>query len=376
MTHKRLYRPPPDLNFTEADLRTMSRPVELPAQPWRYTLTPKLVAALVRVAECAGQMRAAPLSYYRRKELEARSKRIRILWTVGHVFTSVRPEEVDAVLGGARLPDEREPIAESIRRAAIAEDALAHYVTTQGELSPELAMAYHQSLAASPRRDPGLWLRFNGRERAKLLELHRGSVPVPPAVQALFEWADEDAFIADSPVLRAATLYWGLTLLFPNWHSIGVILHHELRAGRVDPHGLLMLTNATDARQTLLDTPAFSTADADAGELTGYFERFTSALEDVLLERLDELGRVQNNEAHLPWKVVAPPDALDARIFEAVEKLGQAGSAAIIETLGREAPPLRTIQRRLQKLVTDGVLAKRGARKNAVYTLAGRVGTG
>ena len=45
----------------------------------------------------------------------------------------------------------------------------------------------------------------------------------------------------------------------------------------------------------------------------------------------------------------------------------------------KDAPPpdlLGGVQRRLQKLVSDGVLAKRGARKNAVYTLAGRDGSG
>jgi len=45
---------------------------------------------------------------------------------------------------------------------------------------------------------------------------------------------------------------------YAQWHAVGVILHHELRAGRVDPHGLLMLTNATEARRTLLDTPPSS----------------------------------------------------------------------------------------------------------------------
>jgi hypothetical protein len=96
----------------------------------------------------------------------------------------------------------------------------------------------------------------------------------------------------------------------------------------------------------------------------------------VLWERLEALGRVRDNEEHLPWKVVAPPDALDAHLYEVVERLGQAGSAAIVAGLGKNAPPLRTVQRRLQKLVSDGVLAKRGARKNAVYTLAGRDGSG
>jgi hypothetical protein len=321
-------------------------------------------------------MRASPISYYRRKELEMRSKRIRIMWAVSKVFSSVKPEEVDAVLGGARLVPKREPIAESIRRAAIFEEALAHYVTSQGQLTPELAVAYEQALKAVPGHGLGRWITFAGRERAKMLELHRGSVTVPPPVKTLFEWVDADPFVSDSAVLRAAALYWGLTLIFPHWYSVGVVLHHELRAGRIDSHGLLMLTDATEGRRRLLSTAANYTADADDGDLTKYFEHFSLALEEVLRERLAELGRVRDNEAHLPWKVIAPPDALDARLFETVERLGQAGSAAIVQALGSEVPPLRTIQRRLQKLVGDGILAKRGARKNAVYTLSGRAGDG
>jgi hypothetical protein len=195
-------------------------------------------------------------------------------------------------------------------------------------------------------------------------------------VKALFDWADADPLVSRSTALRAATIFWGLTLLFPQWRAVSVALHHELRVGRVDESGLLMLTEASEAQRELLTTPATFRTTADEGDLTAYFERFAFALWRVLDERLRELGRVQDDEAHLPWKVVAPPDALDARVYEVVERLGQAGSAAIVEGLGQSAPPLRTVQRRLQKLVSDGVLSKRGARKNAIYTLAGRDGTG
>jgi hypothetical protein len=49
---------------------------------------------------------------------------------------------------------------------------------------------------------------------------------------------------------------------------------------------------------------------------------------------------------------VPPPAALDARAYDGVERLGQAGSAAIVEGLGQGAPPLRTVQRWLQKHVS------------------------
>ena len=162
----------------------------------------------------------------------------------------------------------------------------------------------------------------------------------------------------------------------PAWRSVSVVRHHELRVGRVDANGLLMLTEATVAQHELLDTARIDLLETDEGDLTKYFELFTSALLRVLWERLEALGCVRDNEEHLPWKVVAHPDPLDADLYEVVERLGQAGSAAIVAGLGKNAPPLRTVQRRLQKLVSDGVLAKRGARKNAVYTLAGRDGSG
>ncbi|MCU0690069.1 MAG: hypothetical protein MUF54_01580 [Polyangiaceae bacterium] len=377
MTRKREYRlPTPKL--TDAELQAYTRPTELPAQPWRYTITPELVTSLTRIAEAAGEMRAVPISYYRRKELEARARRLRILWVVGWRYVSVKPEEVEAVLNGARLVERREPIAEAIRRAAIVEDALAHFATEihgDPRLTPELATAYERAGLAMPGFNTGRWMEFNTRERARVLDLHRGSIEVPPAVRALFEWADADPLVSTSTVLRAATIFWGLTLLCPTWRGVSVVLHHELRVGRVDPHGLLMLTEASEAQRELLTTPARTMAAADEGNLTTYFERFAYALARVLSERLRELGRVQDTESYLPWKVIAPPDALDAHVYEAVERLGQAGSAAIVEALGRNAAPLRTVQRRLQKLVSDGVLSKRGARKNAIYKLAGRDGT-
>jgi hypothetical protein len=148
MTRKRLYRPPPDLNLTETELRTMSRPVELPAQPWRYTLTPKLVTTLVRVAECTGQMRAAPFSYYRRKELEARSKRIRVLWTVSHMFTSARPEEVETSSDAPRTTKRTFPGRWSRRPTR---STLAYSRQLRGSAKPEARPSSRRSDARHPR---------------------------------------------------------------------------------------------------------------------------------------------------------------------------------------------------------------------------------
>lgn len=117
-------------------------------------------------------------------------------------------------------------------------------------------------------------------------------------MKALSDWADQDPLVSQSAVLRAVTLYWGLTLLYPSWKSVSVVLHHEFRIGDVDANGLLMLTEATEEQHELLTTRSHRMVRADAGDLTTYFEEFSSALMRVLWERLEQLGRVQNNEPH------------------------------------------------------------------------------
>lgn len=369
---------------TNEQFRRVFRAQDLPPQPWRYTITPTLVHNLTSVADAAGQMRAAPLSYYRQKELAARAKRMRILWNVSGLHRSVKHEEVEAVLRGARLVGKRRPTGDAIERAALVEDALAHYTAftvDDRRLTAEVTMAYHFCSSEIPgvKRPPHgtistmpNWKLFSPRERAKLLNLQREQSTVPPEVKAIFEWVAHDPLVSKSAVLRAATVYWAMTRLVPSWQSASVLLHHELRVGGIDANGLLMLTEATVAQHKLLNIPAYRTRGAEEGDLTTYFEEFSSALLTVLWERLEQLGRVQNNEAHLPWKVVGPPDELDARLYEVIERLGQAGSAVILKALGADAPPLRTVQRRLQKLVGDGVLSKRGGRKNAIYSVADR----
>jgi len=364
--------------------RELFRAEELPPPPWKYTITPALVQHLTRVADAAGQLRASPLSFYRQRELAARAKRMRILWNASGIRSDITEDEVETVQRGVRLPEKRSSAAEMITRAMLVEEALAHFTAGGAgdrRLTPEVAEVYRRcSWGGAPGTRPpqrgthgaANWKLFSPRERAKLLDTQRARAEVRPEVKAIFDWADQDPLVSKSPVLRAATAFWGLTLLDPSWHSVSVVLHHELRIGNVDPHGLLMLTEATVAQHELLTTPAHRMVTADAGDLTGYFESFAWSLALVLDELLEQLGPVQHNEGFLPWRVAAPADELDARLYDVLDRLNQAGSAAIGAALGADAPPLRTLQRRLQKLVAEGVLAKRGARKNAVYVLADR----
>jgi hypothetical protein len=59
-------------------------------------------------------------------------------------------------------------------------------------------------------------------------------------------------------------------------------------------------------------------------------------------------------------------------MFEVVQRLGTAGSTAIVAALGTNVPPRRTAQRRLQKMVRQRTIIRNGARKMATYSVPGR----
>jgi DNA-binding Lrp family transcriptional regulator len=65
---------------------------------------------------------------------------------------------------------------------------------------------------------------------------------------------------------------------------------------------------------------------------------------------------------------VSPPDDLDRRIFSMVQSMGSARTTQLHQALGPEVP-LRTLQRRMQKLARRGLLEKHGTRKDAFYRL-------
>jgi hypothetical protein len=67
--------------------------------------------------------------------------------------------------------------------------------------------------------------------------------------------------------------------------------------------------------------------------------------------------------------MVRPPDELDRQVFEIIERLGSARTRDILDAID-DPPPLRTLQRRLQRLCRDGLIRKNGARKYAYYRLA------
>jgi hypothetical protein len=86
-------------------------------------------------------------------------------------------------------------------------------------------------------------------------------------------------------------------------------------------------------------------------------------------ELCDQLLSYQDKEERLPWLMVRPPDELDRQIYDIIEQLGAARCKQIYEEL-RDPSPLRTLQRRLQRLAQDGLVSKHGGRKNAYYRIA------
>lgn len=343
----------------------------LPRRPWRYTLTPTLLARLVEIGVAQGELNAAPLNFHRRRERLAQARRERIFLEVKQYYRSVTMGEVEAVLSGEHVRTPRPDILNAIRHAVVAEDAFANYAHSETSLTPELAVAYASIHSAIPGGEPTRWLPLHPGERAQVLALHRRAVVVPQAVRDVFAWVDGDAFLAKPGVLRMAALFRLLHLTL-RWSAIEV-LHHELRATGIDRHGFLVGSRAGLAG--LVFTSDQSAAVSE-GDFTEFFELFAEQLAVALRQTGEELGRLRGGEAHLPWEVVRPPDALDAAIVKVLERATDAGSALIAQRLGRDAPPLRTLQRRLSQMVSDGLVLKAGVRKNATYSLPNRSGAG
>lgn len=347
------------------------RPEKLPLETLRYELRPSLVRLLAHAHYDAGLCNGMRFSYYGRKRLEVEANRRRILRMMirAQGGTGVGLEEVAHVLAGDRLPPRQRVAQEFIRRAAVLCEA-ARQLGRPGEpTKPESIESYLDFLSNGTT----LWSRFIGRSREHLLEIHRGSVTVPEPVARLYEWIGDDDLVAEEPFLRTAALYWGLSLLYPHLSSrpaVDAIVDHELRAGGIDQDGLFVIGDYDAGREAIRLGDVVSTADS-TGNLTGYFEHFTLALAKALGEHHSRLRAVQDNEDRLPWLTVRPPDQLDRQIFDVIERCGSVTGQDLLRQL-TDPPPLRTLQRRLQRLGRDGFVTKHGARKFAYYRLTER----
>ena len=157
--------------------------------------------------------------------------------------------------------------------------------------------------------------------------------------------------------------------------GIDAVVAHELRAGGLDPHGLFIIKEYEHGREALALRRGLNVATKAlvSGDVTGVLEHFAHYTGLALADCAARLRRHQDTEDRLPWMMLRPPDEMDRLIFEAVEKHGSATSPTVLAALPEPRPPLRTLQRRLQKLVHGGLLVKHGARKDAFYRVAERM---
>lgn len=350
--------------------RERERPDVLPTEPLHYTIDAHLVNLLTWAHRSAGMCAGMRFSHYGHKRMEVEANRRRITYMAVRSGHTVNLEEVSRVLAGDLLPPRRRLAQDAIRRAAVLCEAVRQFGRPNEPAMPEMFVTYLDFL----KKGTTLWAHFSGQSKERLLETHRGSVEVPTAVAQFFEWADEDTLVSGDPILRAATLYWGLSILYPYEYerpAIDAIIDHELRAGSIDRHGLLVLPDYEFGESALRLGGIITSAADNSGDLTRYFEHFTLDIARVLVEHHKRLEAFQDREDRLPWLMVRPPDELDRQVFDIIERFGSARTQDIIGELS-DPPPLRTLQRRLQRLCKDGLVIKNGARKYAYYRLVER----
>jgi len=351
----------------------------VPLDKLKYGVTPRLVTLLTFAHRNAGAAAALRFSYYGRKRLQTQADRLRIANLVAGSGQRVKLDEVEHVLAGDILPPRRHITEEYIRCAAILLAAIEQYGNRNDVTTPETFTAYMDLVRRGSDTGSTSWAKFAGQRRDKLLELHRDSVKVAAPVKQLYDWISEDELLATEPLLRAAVLYWGLTrdhAATMDRMAISAVVAHELRAGRLDPHGLFVLDESQHGREAQeLWKGALPPARPARlkGELTPVLEHFAHHVALALHELRQRLERHQDQEDRLPWLMQRPPDEVDRLIFEAVEKRGSATSSVILGDLPKPRPPLRTLQRRLKRLVHEGLLAKLGTRKDAFYRVSERL---
>jgi hypothetical protein len=351
---------------------------ELPLDRLRYTLTPAIARSMAFAHRYAGEISAMRFSYYGLQRLEAQAERVRIASLCAAADHPAQQGEVAHVLAGDILPPRRRVAQDIIRRAAVLVDAIAQYGDRHEVSTPEICAAYFDLVARGDETHTTSWSRFAGRERARLLDSHLASARMDPTMEKLYAWLAEDELLCREPLLRAAVLYWALSELPIRGIArmgIDAVVAHELRAGRIDWNGLFIIKEYEHGREALALRRGINVATKAqvSGDVTGVLEHFTSYVGHALADCAARLRRHQDTEDRLPWMMVRPPDEMDRQIFEAVEKHGSATSPTILAALPVPRPPLRTLQRRLQRLVHDGLLVKHGARKDAFYRVAERI---
>jgi hypothetical protein len=247
-------------------------PTKIPFEKLRYELTPSLVSNLTWAHRGGGKLSAMRFSHYGHKRLENKALTRRIAHMVSRAGTNVGLDDVKNVLAGNLLPPRRHAAQTIIRRVAVIQEGVRQFARSGDVTTPEI---FHTCLNFINSGDP-LWSRFIGAKKEKMLEIQRGSVSVTRDVAKLYEWVNDDELIEHEPILRAATLYWGLFCLHQSGTekpALEAALDHELRAGGIDNHGLLVLPDTDPGFEVLDHYDIFSIKAYETGDLTQRWKR-------------------------------------------------------------------------------------------------------
>ena len=115
----------------------------------------------------------------------------------------------------------------------------------------------------------------------------------------------------------------------------------------------LAFDNRAEQREAGLGRGRLSRHPALVGALGGD----VGDLRFATVRELEALGRVRDNEEHLPWKVVAPPDALDIVDGEVVRKDRVGGPSVSLGAIAARRLPATASMRSLPDFSKDASAA-------------------
>jgi hypothetical protein len=338
----------------------------------RYQASSELILSLNLVHRRAGLIDGMRWSPFGLRRLQIEADKQRIMKLVQSAGASASCAEIDTVVAGGVLP--RRCNLGAIRRAVLLCHVVREAAAKGNATAPETVAVYFGLVNGTDARVATLWSRYVERHRDGMLTLSSARVETQPEVSRIYEWMDADPLLSEEPILRAACLYRELSGLHPQpgtKPAILAVVDHELRAKKLGLPVLFVLGDRK-ASGRFLSPPPPERSDSRADDLTRLFEGFSLEIADALGERWKQLCKQQDDEQRLPGLMARPPDELDREIFDVIEKVGNTRCGDLRDMLN-DPPPTRTIQRRLKRLVGDGLIVKRGARKDAYYVIAGQV---
>jgi hypothetical protein len=348
---------------------TTDEPPPIDLAKLRFEMSPFLVTYLVKAGRESGAIAATPLSDYTLRRLAAEARVRRIASALPITPTREHLDEVARVANGAVLPRNRWDVMGRIQRATVLHEVVAQFASRGGAANAASVATYLGIL----RHDPSSaqWERVMAPRGADFFET-LPALPPDPWVNTLFEWIAKQEHLAFQPLLRAALLNWALARRFPygtERPAIHAVVYQELRDFEVDGRRLLVLADTPQGQRALRTDDGVAFEANYHGDLTALFEQFADNVGQALAAVRKALVAEAGRESRQPWMAVPPPDELDRRIFDAIERRKQARAQEILVDLDEPRPPLRTLQRRIQQLVQSGLLEKHGSRKAAHYSI-------